>query len=243
MIKKFFTYLIISILLWNIISLLSNNNVPNIFNVYDQFTKQYDVVLTETLYSLLRLVVGIILSIIIGLTIALLMFENKTTDKLLTPIVYAWMPIPKVALTPIFIILFGLGEFTKILLIISIVVVPIIVQVKSCLSSIPKENFQIIEDYNISKRSTILKIYFRAISYELFAVLKISIGTSIAILYVAESSFGTQHGLGHYISVNMGTNVDGMLLGIVILSFIGLILFIIVDELQRRMCKWQLKDS
>ena len=84
-----------------------------------------------------------------------------------------------------------------------------------------------INDYNIDRKTVILKIYFRAILKDLLAVLKIASGTTIAIIYLSESSFGTMKGLGYYISKNLAINNYNTFAGI--FKSIALVLLIAIS--------------
>jgi NitT/TauT family transport system permease protein len=70
--------------------------------------------------------------------------------------------------------------------------------------------------------------------------LRQSIGTAVAVLYVAEL-FATQRGLGYYIFLHGSTLLDypRMYAGVLAMSLLGLGLYFLVDGLHRRLCPWQ----
>ena len=72
-------------------------------------------------YSLWRIMAGLFLAIAVGLPLGVLLGYFPKLDKVLSPVVYLTYPIPKIALLPIVMLLFGVGEAAKILLIFLIV--------------------------------------------------------------------------------------------------------------------------
>ena len=84
---------------------------------------------------------AILISLVAGSLIGLWIGMSKKADELISPVVYILYPIPKIAFLPILMILFGLGNAPKIVLIITIVIFQIIVAVRDGVKEIPKELF------------------------------------------------------------------------------------------------------
>ncbi|MFA9347934.1 ABC transporter permease, partial [Escherichia coli] len=70
--------------------------------------------------SLGRIAAGVGISILLGVTLGLLMSRFKTIDKLLGSFIYFTYPVPKLALLPVVMLLAGIGEATKIIMIVLI---------------------------------------------------------------------------------------------------------------------------
>jgi NitT/TauT family transport system permease protein len=83
-------------------------------------------------------------------------------------------------------------------------------------------------------------VYLPASLPAILTALRQSIGTAVAVLYVAEL-FATQKGLGYYIYLNGSTLFDypAMYAGIVAMSVLGFGLYFVVDWLERFLCPWQ----
>ena len=83
-------------------------------------------------------------------------------------------------------------------------------------------------------------MYLPASLPAILTALRQSVGTAVAVLYVAEL-FATQRGLGYYIFLNGSTlfNFPAMYAGILAMSVLGLGLYFSVDWLERRLCKWE----
>ena len=92
-------------------------------------------------YSLWRIMAGLFLAIAVGLPLGVLLGYFPKLDKVLSPVVYLTYPIPKIALLPIVMLFFGVGEAAKILLIFLIVVFQVIVAVRDGIRLIPAETY------------------------------------------------------------------------------------------------------
>ena len=105
----------------------------------------------HVLYSLGRIGGGIALSIIIGVPLGYLMGSYERVNRLLSPLVYFTYPVPKLALLPVVMLLFGLGEASKLIMIVLIVVFQIIVSSRDAVMNIPSEIFRSLQSMGASR--------------------------------------------------------------------------------------------
>lgn len=235
---KIIKYLISVLGLWLIVSVVSDGQVPFIVPVLNQVVKDYDKLVVHIGYSSFRVIAALLFSVILGTSIAVLMVRSKLANQFLNPFVISWYPIPKAALTPVFIIVLGLGEFAKIGLLVFVTIFPVIIAVRKSILNFPSQYNRIISVYAISDKDLIFKIYLRGAARELLVTAKLVVGIAVAVLYLSESSFGTANGIGYYISRNMGVNQAGVITGIVMLSLFGVCLFKVIDLLESKYIKW-----
>ena len=89
------------------------------------------------------------------------------------------------------------------------------------------------------RRALFRYVYLPACLPAVLTSLRVSIGTAIAVLFIAESC-ATTSGLGYYIIVETWGRLDyaEMYAGVVAMSLLGLALYFAVDSIQRRMCPW-----
>jgi NitT/TauT family transport system permease protein len=193
----------------------------------------------HVLVSLYRVSSGIIISLIIGSLIGLLMAYSKTWNKILNPLVYFTYPIPKTALLPIVMLLYGLGDKSKIIIIVLILVFQIIVAVRDAALNIPYETYNPIRSLGASKLQIFSHITLPAILPELLTTLRLSIGTALSILFFAEG-YGTKYGIGYYI-LDAWSRISylEMYTGIIILGLLGFVLFMLIDILEESLFKWK----
>lgn len=196
-------------------------------------------ILMHSLYSLFRIFAGIFLSMAIGIPIGLVMGYFRRMDNLLSPFIYFIYPIPKIALLPVVMLLFGIGEASKIIMIMLIVLFQVIVAARDAVKDIQKETYYTYQSLGAAKWSIFKDIVLPASLPGLLTSIRVGLGTAISVLFFTET-FGTKYGLGYFIMDSwMRVNYLEMYSGIVILSIIGFLLFMVVDKLEEAVCRWR----
>lgn len=189
-------------------------------------------------HSLWRLLIAMFLSIIIGLVVGLLMAQSRIVAKILNPFIYFTYPIPKMAFLPVVMLLRGLGNPTIITMIILIIVFQIIINVRDGISSIPEENYQTLLVLGANKWQLFKNVTFPAALSQILSSTRVALGTATAILFITEDS-GNIYGVGRFI-FNAQSRLDfvSVYSGIIVLSIISFILFLMIDTLDTIFMKW-----
>ncbi|MBE0409809.1 MAG: ABC transporter permease [Anaerolineales bacterium] len=196
--------------------------------------------LEHFLASLWRVLSSTLLAIALAAPTGLILGQSPALNKLSSPLIYLLYPIPKVVFLPILLLFFGIGEFSKIAIIFLILFFQILVLVRDQAAAIRPELIQSVRSLGAGRRALFRFVYLPASLPAILTALRQSIGTAVAVLYIAEL-FATQKGLGYYIYLN-GTNLfnyPAMYAGIVAMSFMGLGLYFAVDGLERWLSPWQ----
>jgi len=190
--------------------------------------------------SLLRVLAGISLSVLLATPLGLLLGQSRRLDRLLSPLVYLLYPIPKVVFVPVVLLLLGIGEVAKIAIIFIILFFQILVLVRDQAASIPPQLVLSLRSLGAGRRALLRLVYLPASLPGLLTALRQSVGTAIAVLYIAEL-FATRRGLGYYIYFEGSTLMDypAMYAGIIAMSVLGLGLYFGVDWLEKRLCPWK----
>lgn len=240
-IKLFLQGFVMVNVLWYIMAVIVDLHVlPTPIDVYLNLGGLYDNRLhIHILASLYRVMSGVGISLIFGVYIGLLMAYSKTWNRILNPLVYFTYPVPKTALLPVVMLLFGLADASKIILIVLIVVFQVIIAVRDAVLNISPETYDPIRSLGASRLQIFRHITLPAIMPELLTNLRLSIGTALSILFFAEG-YGTQLGIGYYI-LDAWTRIDyiGMYAGIIAISLFGFVLFVLIDILEEALCKWK----
>jgi NitT/TauT family transport system permease protein len=188
--------------------------------------------------SLYRIITAIGVSILIGLPIGILMGITRTGDKLLSPVIYIAYPIPKIAFIPVLMILFGLGDGSKIVLIVLIIVFQIMLGVRDGIREIPLEVHLSAQSLGLNLYKRLIHIVLPGILPKLFTSLRISSGIAISALFLSEN-YATTYGIGYYIMNHwIMADYTAMFAGIIGLSLMGYGIFKLIDLAQRRWCRW-----
>jgi NitT/TauT family transport system permease protein len=136
-------------------------------------------------------------------------------------------------------LLFGLGERSKVILIALIVVFQVAVAVRGAALNVPGEAYRHMASMGATPLQTLRHVTLPAILPELIVCAKLAVGTALSVLFFTEA-YGTRAGLGWYI-MDAWSRVDypGMYLGILTLSLLGFGLFAVLDALSGRLCRWK----
>ncbi|WP_243122177.1 ABC transporter permease [Clostridium thermarum] len=228
-------------LLWYLLAVVVDLRVlPKPTEIYLNLNNLYgEKLYIHVLVSLGRVAAGVGISLVLGVSVGLLMAYSKLWSRLLNPLVYFTYPIPKTALLPIIMLLSGLGDISKVTLLVLILVFQITVAVRDAVLNIPPVLYDPLRSLGASSLQVFTHITVPAILPDLLTTLRLSIGTALSILFFSEG-YGTQYGIGYYI-LDAWTRIDyiGMYAGIVVLSILGFVLFISIDLLEEKICRWK----
>jgi ABC-type nitrate/sulfonate/bicarbonate transport system permease component len=231
------------VLAWALLSALLNQPIlPSPLAVGVTFTNELvkGQLLEHALTSLWRVFSGTAIAIALAVPAGLILGQSNRLNNLFSPLIYLLYPIPKVVLVPIILLFFGIGDLPKIVIITLILFFQILVLVRDQATGIRPELIQSVRSLGAGRRALFRFVYIPASIPAILTALRQSVGTAVAVLYVAEL-FATQKGLGYYIYLNGSTlfNYPAMYAGIVALSLMGLSLYFAVDWLERRFTPWQ----
>jgi len=238
-------FVLMGFILFNIIwfacaELLQLKALPQPFKVYAALPKAFENGITDHLLSsIYRVITGLLISTVIALLLGIIMGYDKRVNRFLGPLLYFTYPVPKLALLPIVMILFGIGEASKIIIIVLIIVFQLILSVRDAVIAIPKEDYAVLTSLKATAFNKMRHITFPAILPAFLSALRVSVGIAMSALFFTET-FGTDKGLGFYITDSwMRIDYIQMYLGIFLLSLSGFLLFLFFDVLESVICKWK----
>lgn len=189
--------------------------------------------------TLLIILTGLTLSIVLGVGLAVWMTVNRTAEKAFYPIIITSQTVPIIALAPIFVLWFGYSIWSKVVVTLLITFFPITVNTYDGLKSSSKELKELLQTMGASKKDIFFKLNVPSALPHFFSGLKVAVTLSVIGAAVGEW-LGAQSGLG-YFSRRMMTQFDGagVFAPIVLLSAIGIILFLLVVSLEKLTLKWR----
>lgn len=220
---------------------LSAYIVPNPWEVFAYLGTQAleGGLLAHVQASLWRLVWSVSGSLILGAALGILAGYSALVDRLLTPLVYLFYPVPRVAFLPVFLLVLGLGERSKVALMIAVAAFYIYIPLRDTVKHLPKTYLQQARQFGFNAWQTFRWIILPCVAPELFTALKLTLGTSMATLFFAEN-YVTQWGLGYFIMTSwFRSDYVAMYAGIVLLSLMGNLLFALLSCLQKVALSWQ----
>lgn len=189
--------------------------------------------------TMLIIILGLLISIIIGVGLAVSMNMNKSVEKAFYPLLIASQTIPIIALAPIFVLWFGYSIWSKVVVTVLITFFPITVSTFDGLQSIKKELEELFMTMGASKKEIFFKLSIPTALPFFYSGLKVAVTLSVIGAAIGEW-LGAQAGLG-YFSRRMMTQFDGagVFAPIILLSFVGIILFLIVTFFEKISFKWR----
>lgn len=190
--------------------------------------------------SLRRLVLGWTLGTFLGVTVGLLIALISVARAGLSPLVSAIFPIPKIALLPLFIIWFGIGEGSKVATILFGTFFPTVIATYSGVDNVDRSLIRMGQSFGLSWLSIVRKIIIPGALPAILSGFRISASIGI-ILLVAAEMIGAEYGVGAYILLAgslMAT--DQLIAGVSILSALGLILAWLIGKAENHFLKWRL---
>ena len=132
----------------------------------------------------------------------------------------------------------GLGEVTKVIMIVLIILFQLAVSMRDALMTIPAEHFMLTRSLGANTIGLLRQVLLPAVLPASLSALRVAIGTAISVLFVTET-YGTTLGLGYYITdAWMRMDYLDMYAGIALLSLVGVVLFILVDLMEVVLCPW-----
>ena len=183
--------------------------------------------------------VGLAISLVLGLGLAIVMDASTFWRKALYPVVVASQTIPTTAIAPLFVLWFGYGIWSKVLVTVLITFFPITITVYDGFQSAHGEMTELLLTYGAGPRDIFWKIKVPCALPYFFSAVKMAIPMSIIGAAIGEW-LGAQSGLG-YFSRRMMTQLDGagVFAPIVLLSAAAMAAVGLVSLLERRVVRWR----
>lgn len=185
-----------------------------------------------------EILVGFILGIILGILMGYMIGKVKILEEALMPYILLAQTAPKIALAPLFVIWFGLGFISKLVLVISMVFFPVMVGMILGLKSINTNLKNLMKITKLNWWQKIWHVELMHSSPYIFAGLKVGMVQAVIAAIVAEWISG-ESGLGFLLIYSSTTyNLPMLFAGIVFTVVVGIIFYQIVEWLENRYLFW-----
>ena len=142
---------------------------------------------------------GLALAIVFGVLLGVAMARSRTFDALFEPIFSFGYPVPKIALYPIFIFVFGLGSLSKVMLIFLECLYPITVNAFYGMRQVDRVHVWAAQNMGASERQIFWRVLLPGAAPSIFAGLRVALPISLIVVIITEM-IGESRGLGYYIS-------------------------------------------
>jgi ABC-type nitrate/sulfonate/bicarbonate transport system ATPase subunit/ABC-type nitrate/sulfonate/bicarbonate transport system permease component len=189
--------------------------------------------------SLRRILLALLLAGPPAWALGLLAGRIKAAETLLAPIMYLLHPLPKVAFLPILMLLLGLGDGSKVALMGLVIFGQLFMAARDSAKAIAPPLVDSVRSLGCRSWGIFRWVIAPATLPSLLSALRVSLGTSIAVLFLSET-FASMDGLGWYIMDAWSrVNYPDMYAAILALALLGLSLYLILDALESLALRWR----
>jgi NitT/TauT family transport system permease protein len=212
--------------------------VPSPGTALDVVLAQPGYFLHHTWITTYETVLGFAIAIVVGVLAAVVMVYSPTVEKSLYPLLLFAQVIPKIAIAPLFIVWLGFGLSPKVVVAVLMAFFPIVISTVTGMKSIDPEMLQLSATMGAGPAQTFRKIRFPAALPHLFAGLKVAATMAVTGAVVGEF-VGANEGLGYVIlQANGNLDTPTLFAGLIIMSLLGVILFVVVELLEYLVLPW-----
>lgn len=185
---------------------------------------------------------GFALSVLMGVSLALLIVSSKLVEKTVHPLLVGSLAVPKIAIAPIFIIWFGFGIAPKIFMAFLLSLFPIVIGAVVGLRAVETEKLHLARSMGATGWQSFRHIRLPNAMPALFGGLKVGITLSVTGAIVGEF-IGADRGLGRLIVVANGAlDTTALFAAIVVLALMAIVLYLIVDGIERVVVRWHVSQ-
>jgi NitT/TauT family transport system permease protein len=186
----------------------------------------------------IEFLLGYVIASFIGILLGLAMASSKTAKKVLQPWISGLYATPTIALAPLFILWLGAGIWSKVLVVISLVLFPVTINTEAGLRTTSLRLIEMLKSFGATPTQIFFKLSLPFATPFILAGLKLGIGRGLIGVVVAEL-FGSRAGLGRLISQSADAfNMPDLFAGVIILAVAGIMLTAGFGWVERTLVPW-----
>ena len=189
--------------------------------------------------SMQRLFWGILWGGIPALILGVAMGMFRTLRMIIEPIIAATYPIPKSAILPLIMQIFGLGEPSKIVMVATGVFFPILINSMAGVLEINKIHFDVSRNFGASGFQVFRTVALPGALPLIMTGVKLGVGLGLVLIAIAEM-VGAKSGLGYMIwNAWEILSVETMYVGLITIAVLGLVFTLVLNEIERLIVPWK----
>ncbi len=240
-VAKSFVITALLILLWHCIVSFADLPAyifPSPKAVATTFLSHYDLIWEHAQITLLEIGLGLTIGILLGIFSALLLSLSRFLSSLLLPLFIISQAIPVFAVAPLFVLWFGYGMASKIVMTVLIIYFPVTASCFDGLRQTPQAWLELAQTYRLSPLQLLLKVRLPAALPSLCSGIRIAVSVAPIGAVVGEW-VGSSKGLGYLmLHANARMQVDLMFVALFTLLLIALVLYLSTDKLLKKSLPW-----
>jgi NitT/TauT family transport system permease protein len=210
--------------------------------IWVDFAERYPRMMDGAAATVGEILLGFAVSVLVSIPLAVLVSYSRPVERKVLPVIVALQIVPKIAIAPLFIIWFGFGLLPKLLLVFLLCFFPIMVSTTTGLKSVPSDIIDLARSTGTSEFLIFRKIRLPYAMPSIFTGLKVAATLATTAAIVAEF-VASDRGLGYLLLEFNGNLETGMVFAtVILLSFVGVALYFIVEIVERRVVSWHVSQ-
>jgi NitT/TauT family transport system permease protein len=198
--------------------------------------------LTDIRVSLMRILGGFLLGAIPGVILGLAMGLYWPVRVFFMPIASAIYAVPKIAILPLVIIAFGIGETSKVVIVALSIFFLVVLNTMSGVMEIDRSFRDVARNFGASRRQLFLTVALPGALPSIFTGLRLALGFSLIVI-VGTEFLAAKQGVGHLIWESYQTlAIKKMFVGLIVVGIMGWALTLLLDLLERIALPWKPVD-
>src|SRR5215467_639103 len=182
--------------------------------------------------------IGYAIASLLGIVIGFIMASSELGKQILQPWIAGLYATPTIALAPLFILWLGIGVWSKVLVVIFLVVFPVSINTEAGLRTTSARLIEMLRSFGATPRQIFFKVSLPSAVPFILAGLKLGIGRGLIGVAVAEL-FGSRAGLGRLIAQSADAfNMPDLFAGVIVLAAAGIVMTAGFGWLENRLVPW-----
>jgi ABC-type nitrate/sulfonate/bicarbonate transport system permease component len=248
--NEYFLYLVSSVafvLIWHWVAAeqILGKSLATPYQVIKEFARLMTVrlagltLLGHIWASTQRILIGFVLASVVAVPLGLFMALNRTVNAIVKPVFDLFKPMPPIAWISIAILWFGIGEASKVFIIVIGTFVPCLLNSYNGIRLIEPELYDVVRSLGGNRKDEILQVSFPAAFPAIFAGLQISLSIAWTCVLAAEL-VSARSGMGWIIVQGMKlTKPELVIGGMLIIALVAWLTTLGVSALERLLCPWK----
>ena len=196
----------------------------------------------ESLVTLEEILLGFALSVLIGIPLAVALTSSRVFNRAVYPLLIGAQVVPKVAVAPLFLVWFGFGMTSKVLVALLVAFFPIVINAVVGLRSVEMEKLYVARASGASRTQLFWIVRLPHALPSIFAGMKVSVTLAVVGAIVGEF-VAAESGIGRLLlSANGNMDTELLFAGIFALVVIGVALFVLMEVLERLALPWHISQ-
>lgn len=195
--------------------------------------------LQNTGITLLRIGLGVLIGGGLGALLGLVMGMSRPLRRVVEPFVSAAHPIPKVAIFPLILIMFGVGESSKVAVVALAAFFPMLISTMNGVSQIQSIYFEVAQNYGAGRRQEFTRVVLPGSLPAMLTGLLLALNIAL-LLCIAVEMISASQGLGAMIWMSWQTlRTEELYVALLVIVVLGISFNVLFHRLLRHLVPWQ----